>query len=127
MNQDKKISRRQFVSSSAAMAALTVVPAHVLAKAGRIPPSETIQIAGVGIGGVGHGQIRSISQQRNVKIVALCDVDDVYAKKTYDTFPNARTYRDYREMLDAEGDKIDAMYCGTPDHTHAVIVKPALE
>ncbi|TKJ38860.1 MAG: oxidoreductase [Planctomycetes bacterium B3_Pla] len=127
MNTAKKISRRQFVSGSAAMAALTVVPAHVLAGAGRIPPSETIQIAGVGIGGVGHGQIRSISQQRNVKIVALCDVDDVYAKKTYDVFPNARTYRDYREMLDAEGDKIDAMYCGTPDHTHAVIVKPALE
>jgi predicted dehydrogenase len=81
----------------------------------------------VGIGGVGHGQIRSISEQPNTKIVALCDVDDVYAKKTFDMFPDARRYHDFRQMLDAEADKIDAMYCGTPDHTHAVITMPALK
>jgi predicted dehydrogenase len=127
MSKDARISRRQFVSSSAAMAALTIVPAHVLARAGRVPPSETIQIAGVGIGGVGHGQIRAIGEQRNTKIVVLCDTDDLYAKKTYDLFPKARKYRDFRAMLDAEGDKIDAMYCGTPDHTHAVITLPALK
>ena len=42
-------------------------------------------------------------------------------RKPYDKWPQARRYRDFREMLDAEGDKIDAVYCGTPDHTHAVI------
>jgi len=127
MNEGREISRRQFVSGSAAAAALSIVPAHVLARAGRVPPSETIQVAGVGIGGVGHGQLRSISQQPNTKIVALCDVDDVYAKRTYDLFPKARRYRDFREMLEAEGDRIDGMYCGTPDHTHAVITMPALK
>lgn len=127
MNEGRRISRRQFVSSSAAMAALSIVPARVLARAGRVPPSRAIQVAGVGIGGVGHGQLRSISQQPNTKIVALCDVDDVYAKKTYDLFPEARKYHDFREMLEAEDDKIDAMYCGTPDHTHAVITMPALK
>jgi len=126
MNAEARISRRQFVAGSAAAAALSIVPSRVLAKAGRLSPSETIQIAAVGIGGVGHPQIRSISEQPNVKIVALCDVDDVYAKKTFDMFPDARRYRDYRQMLDAEGDKIDAMYCGTPDHTHAVITMAAL-
>ncbi|OHB75547.1 MAG: hypothetical protein A2Z25_07420 [Planctomycetes bacterium RBG_16_55_9] len=109
------------------MAALSIVPAHVLARAGRVAPSETIQIAGVGIGGVGHPQLKGISEQPNTKIVALCDVDDVYAKKTYDLFPEARKYRDFRQMLEAEADKIDAMYCGTPDHTHAVITMAALK
>lgn len=127
MNEDRRISRRQFVSRSAALAALSIVPSHVLVRAGRIPPSRTIQIAGVGIGGVGHPQLKSISQQPNTKIVALCDVDDVYAKKTFDLFPQARKYRDFREMLESEGDKVDAMYCGTPDHTHAVITMPAIQ
>jgi len=127
MNAERRISRRQFVGGSAVAAAMSIVPARVLAKAGRLSPSGTIQIGAVGIGGVGHGQIRSISQQPNTKIVALCDVDDVYAKKTFDVFPEARRYRDFRQMLEAEGDKIDAMYCGTPDHTHAVITMPALK
>ena len=122
-----KISRRQFVYGAAGtVAAFSAIPRHVLGGPRYVPPSETIQVAGVGIGGVGHGQISSISQQRNTKIVALCDVDDVYAKRTYDVFPQARRYRDYREMLDAEGDKIDGVYCGTPDHTHTVICMAAI-
>jgi len=54
-------------------------------------------------------------------------VDDVYAQKTYDRFPEARRYRDFRHLLGKEGDKIDAVYCGTPDHTHAVICMAALK
>jgi hypothetical protein len=54
-------------------------------------------------------------------------VDDVYAKRSYDKWPQARKHRDFREMLDAEGDKIDAVYCGTPDHSHAVICVAALK
>ncbi len=127
MDTGREITRREFIRGSAAVAAMSIVPGHVLAGPGRVAPSETIQIAGVGIGGVGHGQIRSISEQPNVQIVALCDVDDVYAKKTYDLFPKARTYRDFRQMLETEGDKVDAVYCGTPDHTHAVITMPALK
>jgi predicted dehydrogenase len=124
----ESVSRRDFMyGAGTAFAALTIVPSHVLGGSGRVPPSETIQVGGVGIGGIGSGQIRSISQQANTKIVALCDVDDVYAKKTYDNFPKARRYRDFREMLEAEDDKIDAVYCGTPDHTHAVISNASLK
>lgn len=121
------LSRRDFIRSAApALVGITIVPRHVLGGAGRIPPSETIQVAGIGVGGVGHGQITSISQQPGTRITFLCDVDDVYAKKTYDRFPNAKKYRDYREMLNTEGDKIDAVYCGTPDHNHTVISLAAL-
>jgi len=125
--QSNKFSRRDFIRTVAPIiAGITVVPRHVLGGAGRIPPSETIQVAGIGIGGVGHGQITSISRQAGTRIAFLCDVDDVYAKRTYDRFPKAKTYRDYREMLNAEDDKIDAVYCGTPDHTHTVISLAAL-
>ncbi|MHC4526625.1 MAG: Gfo/Idh/MocA family protein [Planctomycetota bacterium] len=121
------VSRRDFMyGAGAAFAALTIVPSHVLGRAKYIPPSETIQVGGIGIGGVGHGQLRSISQQTNTRIVALCDVDDVYAAKTYKLFSKAKRYRDFREMLDTEADKIDAVYCGTPDHTHTVISTAAL-
>ena len=121
------ISRRTFLRGGVtAAAAFAVVPRHVLGGAGHIPPSETIQVGGIGIGGVGHGQIRSIAGQKGTKVVALCDVDDAYAKKTYDHFPEARTYRHYRDMLEREDDRIDAVYCGTPDHTHAVICMEAV-
>ena len=49
------------------------------------------------------------------------------AARTYGKFPEARTYRDFRVMMEKEGDRIDAVYCGTPDHTHAIIVLPALK
>ncbi|MGB2807593.1 MAG: twin-arginine translocation signal domain-containing protein, partial [Sedimentisphaerales bacterium] len=74
----ESVTRRDFLyGAGATFAAFSIVPGHVLGRAGRVPPSETIQVAGIGIGGVGSGQIRSISQQANTKIVALCDVDDV--------------------------------------------------
>jgi len=124
----KAISRREFIyGAGATIAVLNIVPSHVLGGPRRVSPSETIQIGGIGIGGVGHGQLRSISQQANTKIVALCDVDDVYAAKTYNYFPNAKRYRDFHQMLDAEADKIDAVYCGTPDHTHTVVSSAALK
>jgi len=120
------INRRQFMARAAWAGAMTVVPRHVLGGPRHIPPSETIHVAGIGIGGVGHGQIQSIGKQRGTRITVLCDVDEVYAGRTHKVYPKARRYRDYREMLDTEADKIDAVYCGTPDHTHAVICLAAL-
>ncbi len=120
------LTRRGLLHGAAAAAAsLTLVPRRVLGGPGQTPPSETLRLAGVGVGGVGFGQLRSCDKV-GFQIDVLCDVDDVYAKKAFDHWPQARRYRDYREMLQAEGDKIDAVYCGTPDHTHAVIVMEAL-
>ena len=119
-------NRRSFLKTSAASAlAFTVVPRHVLGGVGYTAPSERLALAGIGIGGVGHDQIKSCAAS-GFEVVALCDVDDVHAKKTYDAFPQARHYRDFRDLFSTEKDKIDAVYCGTPDHTHALVTLAAL-
>ena len=126
MKTSENPTRRAFLKTSAASAfAFTIVPRHVLGGPGQTPPSEKITLAGVGVGGVGHSQIKACDKA-GFQVVALCDVDDLHAKKTYDAFPQARRYRDFRDLLASEGDKADAVYCGTPDHTHAVVTLAAL-
>ncbi|HUU19123.1 MAG TPA: Gfo/Idh/MocA family oxidoreductase [Sedimentisphaerales bacterium] len=124
MISQKQFSRRQFITGTAAAMTFSIVPRGVLGGPGRTSPSEKINLVGIGVGGVGHGQLQSCDKQ-NAQIVALCDVDDEYAAKSYNKWPQARRYRDYRKMLESEKD-IDAVYVGTPDHTHALITIAAL-
>jgi hypothetical protein len=111
------------MSVAATVAAFTVVPRSVLGGAGNVPASEKLNIAGVGIGGRGAGDLDEVGTEN---IVALCDVDDKYAAKTFERYPNAKRYRDFRKMLDAQKD-IDAVIVATPDHTHAVIAMMAIK
>ena len=126
----KKETRRQFLGKMTVGTALAmtpvVVPRHVLGGQGQTPPSEKITLAGIGIGGIGHPQLKA-ADKAGFQIVALCDIDSRHAAKTFKVFPQARQYRDFRELLDKENDKIDAVYCGTPDHTHAIITLAALQ
>ena len=123
----EELTRRNILKGGAAsLATISIVPRHVLGGPGERAPSDTPVVAGVGIGGVGHGQIQACDKA-GFHVGVLCDIDDVYAEHTYKKYPQARRYRDFREMLATEGDKIDAVYCGTPDHTHAIISMAALK
>ena len=122
----RRITRRDTLKAAAAVAAAAIVPRHVLGGPGKTAPSDRINLAGVGVGGVGHGQIGNCAEV-GFHVAVLCDIDQLYAKRSYDKYPQARRYRDFREMLETEGDKIDAVYCGTPDHTHAVVSMAALK
>ena len=124
MDSKSGMPRRSFMKYGlAAAAAPAIVPRHVIG--GPTAPSNRITLGCVGIGGVGYSQIQAHAKA-GFQVEALCDVDDRHAKKTYDKFPQARRYRDFRDMLVKEGDKIDAVYCGTPDHTHAFVTLAAL-
>lgn len=112
------LDRRKFLSTAGAAAAFTIVPNHVLGTAASRPASEKLNLAGIGIGGMGGGNLNACSSEN---IVALCDVDDKYAAGTFGKYPQAKRYRDYRVMLDKEDRNIDAVVIATPDHTHAVI------
>lgn len=118
----QRISRRRFLVNSGVTAAVAVVPRHVLGGAGHTAPSEKLNIAGIGVGGMGRSNLRELEGEN---IVALCDVDRAYAAETFKRYPQAKVYTDYREMLDKEKG-IDAVMIATPDHTHAVISMEAM-
>jgi predicted dehydrogenase len=118
-----KISRRDFIGGAAAAMAFTIVPSHVLGGSGNTPPSEKLNIAGVGFGGMGKNNIKACESEN---IVALCDVDWKYTADVFKEYPNAKKYKDYRKMLEKQKD-INAVIVATPDHLHAVIALAAMQ
>ena len=143
MDETKKIpapaeslwSRRKFLGASATAAAgLMVVPRHVVgATQKKKAPSDTVDIACVGVGGMGAADTRGVRSQN---IVALCDVDDEMVAKLLHKedlepaekamYEKAAKFRDFRRMLEkVKG--IDAVTVSTPDHNHAVIAMAAIK
>ena len=122
------ISRRDFLKSgAAAIAGFTIAPSSVLGKSfGHISPSDKLNIAAVGIGGMGHANINAVKGTEN--IVALCDVNWDYAKGVFDEFPKAARFWDFRKMFDDAKlmKSIDAVIVATADHTHAIISAEAM-
>ena len=117
------IHRRTFLRAGVvATAAVSVVPRHVLGAPGAASPNGKLNIAGVGVGGMGGNNLAACAEEN---IVALCDVDSNLAAGTFKKFPGAKTYTDFRVMLDRQKD-IDAVIVATPDHTHAVVALAAI-
>ncbi len=114
--QKKGLSRRELVGTAAAVAAFTFVPKHVLGAAGRPSANNKLNIAGIGVGGRGASDIEGVSSEN---IAFLCDADLKSASGTIKKYPNAKIYRDFREMLQKEDKNIDAVVIGAPDHIHA--------
>jgi len=100
-----------------------IVPRHVLGGNGEVSPNSKLNIAGIGIGGQGAWDLGEVSSEN---IVALCDVDSDYAAKTFNKYPGAKRYVDYREMLEKEKG-IDAVVVATPDHNHAIVSVTAIK
>lgn len=127
----KEISRRGFLKTSAVAAAGAALMPDAFFKAGATEkkpkakaPSDKLNIAAVGVGGMGYWNMYN-SETEN--IVALCDVDWSYSQKAVERHPDAKRYTDFRRMYDEMGKDIDAVIVATPDHTHAVIAANAIE
>lgn len=110
------------VTRRAAVAAFTIAPRHVLGGVGYKAPSDKLNIAGVGVGGMGANYLAGCETEN---IIALADVDHLLAAKTFRKYPSARTYKDFRKMLEQEK-SIDAVMIGTPDHSHALVAMGAM-
>jgi len=122
------VSRRDFIRhAGVAAAAFTILPRFVLGGKGYIPPSDTLYIAGIGVGGKGESDLTGFAKNPKAKIAFLCDVDDRMAVKSKANFPQAKYYKDFRVMLDKEAKNIDAVSVSTPDHTHAVAAMAAIQ
>ncbi|MCC6697575.1 MAG: Gfo/Idh/MocA family oxidoreductase [Candidatus Hydrogenedentes bacterium] len=112
-----QLSRRSFLkrASAASIAVPLILPRLSLAS----PPSSRLQHAAIGVGGQGASDLGNIFSSEKVDVIALCDVDENTLNKAAQTYPGARLYRDWREMLDKEEKNIDSVNVSTPDHTHA--------
>ncbi len=138
-----QVTRREFVADAGALAlGAMIVPRHVLGR-GYQAPSDTLNIAIVGFGGMGSNNAFALAATE--QLVAVCDVDFPYAEHNATArltnrdgttrpgaprfqaqFAAAKRYADFREMLHREK-HIDAVVIATPDHLHAVIAKMAME
>ena len=124
-------TRRNFIKTASVLAAGSVLPLDVLAKARRrVAPSDKINVALVGGNSMGWSDLESFLKNPETECVALCDVDrNVLNKRTDDIVkigrPKPKLYIDYRKML--ENKDIDVVIIGTPDHWHCMIFCDAVE
>ncbi|MCK4292509.1 MAG: Gfo/Idh/MocA family oxidoreductase [Planctomycetes bacterium] len=110
-----KMKRRTFLKQSAAIGSgLTVITSGIL-KAGQ-SPNEKLNVAVIGVGGRGGGNMNSVSGEN---IVALCDVNAKNLASAAGRFPKAKSYVDWRKCLEQKN--IEAVMCSTTDHTHAFV------
>lgn len=121
---EKNLTRRSFIgTTSTVLAGITVLPSNVIAGLGNKAPSDKMNIVGIGVGSKGKGNMRRLASEN---IIGLCDVDWKYAKEVFDTYPNAKRYKDWRVMYDELGKDIDGVMIATADHTHAIIAAHAI-
>lgn len=109
--------RRDFVKkSAAAIAAITIVPRHVLGGNGFLAPSDRLTKAIIGVGGMGRNHI----PYEGTKLLAICDVDKNHLAEVLKmTDGDVKAYADYRAVL--QRDDIDIIHIATPPHWHGII------
>lgn len=129
---DSNLSRRGFLKGAlAAGAAPLFVPATVLGKGDRPAPSNRIVMGAIGLGGRGTGDMGGFLGQREVQMVAVCDVmrsNCLNAKNLVDgryKTKDCAAVNDFREITSRPD--IDAIMIGTPDHWHALISCDAMK
>ena len=125
MKERVSLTRRSFLGTAATAAAFTIVPRHVIARSGGVPPNEKLNLGCVGVGGMqGGGDVGGVSSEN---IYALCDVDENHLNKAAENRQAAKKYRDFREMLDKEYKNLDGITVTIPDHMHATVSLWAME
>ncbi len=114
--------RRDFLKSSIVLAAGGVCPRFAYSALA----NGKLRTAHIGVGGMGAGDLGSVSSHKQVEVAALCDVDANRLEEARKKHPGAKTFADFREMFDRMGDSLDAVVVSTPDHTHAPAAMSAL-
>ena len=129
----QKLSRRNFIKANSALAGFFILPSGLLSNS----PNSKLCTAHIGTGGKGWTDLTQIAADPRTEVIGLCDIDLMHLNgesrrnrkrdaESY-SFPSARKFQDYREMLIELGDKIDAVSISTPDHTHYPATLAAME
>ena len=145
----KGVSRRDFLSVVSAAATVSIVSRSVLGGAGRVAPSDRVNIGSIGVGGQGLNDMQAFLGIPNAQVVAVCDirrecdyskfyyggvagreparqlVNDTYAsQKNVAKYDGCASYVDFHELLQHSG--LDAVHIATPDHMHAIPAMAAI-
>lgn len=118
------VNRREFIKTTTLATGALVFGVPALLRAQNL--NSKLNIACVGIGGKGRSDTDACASEN---IVALCDVDagsEAYETQTQ-KYPAAKFFKDFRQMFDQMGDRIDAVTISTPDHMHAIVVSAAMK
>jgi hypothetical protein len=119
------LTRRQFIRHSAlAAAGAATLSAWGAPRSRKLGGGDKLRIGCVGAGGKGRSDVQLCGGE---EIVALCDVDQKRCAESRKTFPKARFYSDWRQMLEQEAANLDAVTVSTPDHLHAVVASAAIK
>jgi predicted dehydrogenase len=111
-----RTNRRQFLQTTAVAGIGFWVAGGAAAKDSK-SPNERIAMASIGVGGKGSSDASDAANFGDM--VAICDVDEGTLNAGKKRFPKAKTYTDFRKLLDEMGKSIDAVTVSTPDHNHA--------
>ncbi len=107
------VNRRRFLARTVA-AGLGSIGWAGTAAPRRRSPNERLNLGVIGVANRGAANLEGVQSEN---VVALCDVDDLYLRAAAARFPRARTYHDFRRLLDQPD--LDAVVVSTPDHVHA--------
>src|SRR3989449_6212318 len=116
------ITRRQFVKRTAIVTGALSFP--FVTRRNVLGANERLNIAGIGVGGKGASDISNVDYEN---ISALCDVDEARGGESFNRYPKAKRYKDFRLMLEKEARNIDAVTVSTPDHMHAPVAIMAMK
>ncbi|MBP7934897.1 MAG: Gfo/Idh/MocA family oxidoreductase [Phycisphaerae bacterium] len=119
-----RTTRRTFIKQAAVAGAVGPL---ILAGKAHAANDRKLRHASIGVGRRGAEDLAALTSHPGIEIVALCDVDQNYLEEAAKLYPKARRYRDWREMLEKERDRIDSINATVPNHMHAPISMTAMQ
>ena len=110
------LDRRNFLKAAGGLAALTILPRHVLGGNGFIAPSDQLTKGIIGVGGMGRGHIA----YKGARLVAVCDVDTKHLEAAVKMAPDkVRTYAHFMDLI--KDPNVDVVHIATPPHWHGIM------
>src|ERR1700689_3598590 len=116
------LNRRDFLKTTTLATGAVAFGVPTLLRAQNL--NSKLNIAGIGAGGKGASDTNDCNTEN---IVALCDVDTTRCADQLKKYPDAKFYKDFRQMFDEMGKSIDAVHVSTPDHFHAIAASAAIQ
>ena len=115
MNRPHTTNRRTFLRHAGAAAGAPFFVKNLISA----PPSGTLRLASFGADGMAWVTLDQLARHPSVKLACVADVDSSHFNKVKAKYPEAKTYEDWRRLLESEHKAIDIVCVATPDHMHA--------